>query len=155
MKKVTFYQLLVIVLLLVNVFLFFMGNRKGHHRPPHEEKHRPKYIVIERLNFNNEQVADYEQLIAEHEKEIKNLDRKLNYSKGLLYESLKDDSSEVDTDSLIQTIVAIQIEIENLHLNHFKDIKNICNDDQLNDFKILSKDLVKVFHRKPPAKRPH
>ena len=52
------------VLALINIALisFFIFTK-----PPHPPKGNPKKIVIEKLNFNEEQIQAYENLIKKHQ----------------------------------------------------------------------------------------
>jgi len=115
---------------------------------PPEEK--PKMIIIERLHFNKEQVDQYEQLIDQHRRSIKELDEQMRKTKNDLYSTLIDNSS-VSKDSLENKLGQIQKQIEETHYNHFADIKKLCKPDQLKYFNDLTTDLAKFF---APGKNP-
>jgi uncharacterized membrane-anchored protein YhcB (DUF1043 family) len=153
MKKVVFYQIVCAVLTLIIAYLLYSVNQKEK-RPPHNRnEHSPRARVIKRLNFNEKQIARYDELIEQHVAAVDELDRKINRSKRALYESLNDTS--LNNDSLIETIGATQMQIEQIHLNHFRNIKDICKEDQLGDYQLLTKDLLKVFRSNRLKPRGH
>ena len=61
MNKKHFYTLTIVGLLLVNLMLigFITFQKKGRPHPM-----QPKNIIIDKLNFDNDQIASYELLIS-------------------------------------------------------------------------------------------
>lgn len=148
MSKIKLLTIAVIGLLLVNLgfvaFLFFK-------KPPHKPKGRPpmgqagpKKIIIDRLDFDKEQVAQYDQLIKEHQVAIKSLEDSIKYAKNDLYRSLTDENN-TGKDSLIANLGLLQRQIELTHYQHFESIKKICHPDQLTYFNELTKELARFF----------
>lgn len=149
MNKTKFFIGTTVVLLIVNLLLVtFIFLRK----PPKHHPEGPKYIIIERLGFNENQIKEYESLIDEHRKQIRAADEKISSLKSELYLGLK--TQNQSTDSLINEIAVIQKEIENIHLSHFKDIQKLCNEEQQEKFDELLKGLGQLFAPKMPPPRP-
>jgi hypothetical protein len=145
MKKTTFYQLIIALLLLSNVvclYLFFT------HHPPKPEG--PKRYIIEKLHFNDKQIQAYEKLIMQHRHAIHRSEKKLLQLKSKLYQQL-DAPNEFE---LIHKIGNIQQEIELIHIAHFKAIKKLCNRDQLNYFNELQQNMAALFNRQQHPPRP-
>lgn len=152
-KLVTFS---IIALLVINIgtlgFLLFSGPKKGHF-PPDGGRPQPREIIIEQLNFDKKQQADYEVLIRQHRKQITATEDKIRDAKNELYLLLN--STSVDTtkkDSLVNVLGQYQKEIELIHFNHFNDIKKLCKPEQLHDFDSLTKELSRLFSKPHPPR---
>ena len=150
MNKNKLLIFLIAGLLVSNILLIvFMMKGPGHH-PPHRPA--PREIIIERLHFDNDQVKQYDVLIAKHRKDISDRELQIMNLKNRLYSTLKDENRSM-TDSLIDPIGKIQNEIEHIHYSHFADIKKLCKADQLNDYNELVNELARLFSPPPPPKK--
>jgi periplasmic protein CpxP/Spy len=151
--KVLTIAVIVLVLLNISVVATFMLN-KPPHPPGMEGRQSPKTIIIERLHFNETQIAAYDDLIKEHRTTIQNKEEQLKLVKEELYALLAADNQTTSTD-LITKINMIQKEIEEIHFNHFLDIKKLCKPEQLSDFNELTNELASLFspiHEHPPRR---
>ena len=145
MKKTTFYLIIIGLLLVSNgccLFLFFTNH------PPKAEG--PKRYIIEKLHFNANQTKEYEKLIVQHRYQITLSEKKLLQLKTKLYIQL-DASKE---NQLLYKIGAIQQEIEQIHIAHFKAIKHLCKGNQLRYFHELQQNMAGLFNRHPHPPRP-
>ena len=144
MNKTKFLSLAVIVLVILNVFiLFFMFFSKENHS---RHKKMPNEIIIEQLNFDKKQITEYDKLIQNHRKTIRELDGSIRNTKGELYFLLSSDSiSSTQKDSLVLQLATFQKEIEVTHFNHFLAIKKICKKEQLADYKNLTNEFCRLF----------
>jgi hypothetical protein len=66
---------------------------------------------------------------------------------------LQKDQQESLRDSLILEINKVQMNIENIHYNHFLDIKGLCRPEQQQAFNALTADIAKLFSPRPPKRR--
>ncbi|MGK0386954.1 MAG: protein CpxP, partial [Patiriisocius sp.] len=106
----------------------------------------PKNIIIEKLQFDASQIANYEELIVTHRDQVQDKDAQIRERKKTLYSLLTaTETQQIDQDSLLNSIGTIQKEIELLHFHHFQKIKKICTPKQVPAFTALAKDLVKIF----------
>jgi protein CpxP len=156
MNKNKLLIFLIAGLLISNILLivFMMNGRGPGHGPPHHEG--PRQIIIERLHFDEAQIKQYELLIQDHRKSITNGELQLQNLKNTLYSNLRSPENKTVTDSLINSITAVQNKIEHVHYAHFEDIKKLCKPEQLNDFNELAGDLAKLFGPPPPPhNKPH
>ena len=150
MTKLRLITYIAIVLLIGNLlligFLFF-----GRPKPPGHEG--PKAIIIERLHFDAEQTEAYEALIKVHRKQIGEKESEILNIKNSLYSSITEPYRIAEKEYLEKQLAELQVEIEEIHYNHFRDIKKLCHDDQLNNFNELIKDIAGLFSKpKPPAR---
>ena len=152
MSKIKLLSIAVVGLLLVNAgilaFLFFRQPSQppmdGPGRPGPGAGEGPKRIIIERLHFDAEQITQYEKLIAEHRKQISELDKEIRQTKNNLYSTLAS-TSPMSKDSLETRLGEIQKQIESTHYNHFADIKKLCKPEQTENFNELTKELARFF----------
>lgn len=159
MSKEKLLTIAVIGLLLINVctvgFFFFTKPPHQPGGPPPFGRMEPKNQIVESLHFDQQQIADYEKLIAQHRQTIRELNDRIQTTKSSLYQSLTSESGAVK-DSLINTLGSLQMQIETTHYNHFKDIKALCKPEQLDNFNDLTGQLAHFFSAKPgPQHRPH
>lgn len=142
MKKSVIRNGFIIVLLLSNalfIYKWWMAPERRHHGPRNE--------IIEKLHFDEKQVAAYDVLIRGHRKSIESAQRELQGQKQRLYSNLDKPFS----DSLLQEILKVEAKIEHIHFNHFKDIEKLCGPDQKKYFKALNREIAHLFS---PGKRP-
>ncbi|MCB0534831.1 MAG: periplasmic heavy metal sensor [Lewinellaceae bacterium] len=148
MNKTRFLVFAVAAMLLLNlatVAFFVLG------RPPGPRQEGPKKIIAERLHFDAEQVQAYDKLIARHQQEIREKQREMGAAKTALYSQLQgQDFSKKD--SLIAHIGTLQQQIETIHFQHFSEIKNLCNGEQIQAFNDLTTDLAGYFAPRKPRK---
>lgn len=138
----------VVILLVMNLALVgFMFLKK----PSHHKHHAPKSIIIETLQLDQDQINAYEKLIKTHHETIMGLDEQLSAKKNQLYALLKQDSTGNSESELLAGISALQSDIEKTNLNHFRDIKMLCNAEQLPKFNELTEEIQKLF--KPKSRK--
>lgn len=157
MSKLKLLTIAVIGLLLINLgiiaWLFLQKPPAHEGRPSGGEG--PKLIIIERLHFDETQVAAYETLIKAHQSAIHHTEDSIRITKNQLYATLTIEG-HAGKDSLITKLSDLQQQIEEIHYNHFTDIRKLCKPDQLGDFNRLTDDLARFFNqgkkRPPPPK---
>ena len=123
-------------------------------KPPHPEhgKHGgPKVVIIERLKFDADQVAAYEELIHDHRVKIDALDERMMELRSRLYGA----HNALPKDSLIAMIGETQEEIERTHADHFGRIRVLCKPGQLPLFDAMTKDLAGYFRPGAPPPGDH
>ena len=159
MSKIKLLSIAVLGLLIINIgILLFLFLRKPVHPPgdrPIQGKGATKNIIIELLNFDKEQVVQYEKLINLHQQSVKELDGQIRETKNQLYSTLASDAV-ISKDSLENKLGELQKQIEVVHYNHFSEIKRLCKPEQIEKFNSLSHELAKLFapgrNSQPPPK---
>ena len=154
MNKNTFFSIVIIGLLVSNIILigFIVMNKPPRGPHPHTD---PKTIIIKKLQLDDEQIIQYEELIKEHQANINKLDQNIKMLQSSLYEGLSSDNAIVSVDSFTTQISIIQKQIEELHYNHFMAIKAICNEEQLREYDELILELTSIFFDKPKPAPKH
>lgn len=143
MNKNKLLTLLAIGLLISNLMLigFFVF---GKHRPPNGEG--PKKIIAEKLHFDSKQMDDYEKLIVIHKAKIASQDSMIRFCKRELFDNLVTNNNE-KKDSLLNQLGRLQMQIEDIHYNHFLDIKKLCRENQIQYYNSLVGELPRLFAR--------
>lgn len=152
MNKIKTISMIAIGLLISNLVLVgFIMLRK----PKHPMPQGPKKMVIEKLHFDDKQVEQYEVIIQEHQKNIRKADDDIIKYKNALYQTLTKSDNESEKDSLINQIANVQKEIEDIHFNHFLEIKKLCKPEQQKYFEDLTKEIEGLFYKRqmPKEKR--
>ena len=145
MNKFKLISFLAIGLLITNLMMAgFIVFRKP--LPPQHEG--PKKIIADRLHFDAGQRDEYEKLIAVHQSRIRSEDSLIRLTKNELYSGLNV-NNETRKDSLEKKLGQLQVEIEEIHYNHFIDIKKLCKENQLSYFNDLLNDLAQLFAKEP------
>lgn len=146
LTKTNFWRTAALVLLVLNVGLlvFFVT------RPHLGRGEGPQKIIVERLHFDAQQAAAYEQLIKQHRTEIQAKRGEVQAVKQQFYSLLRG-SDLLQKDSLARRVGQLQVEIETIHFGHFQDIKNLCKADQIADFNALTDELAQFFA--PPGRK--
>ena len=132
-------------LLISNILLVGFLINKSNNQPVRK---LPKTLIINRLKLNNHQIDLYQNLIKKHRNAINPTRNKIQKNKKLLYKGLN--NNEKINDSIFSIIKDLNNKIELINYNHFIDIRNICDDSQLKLFNEVSKDLHRIFSKKPP-----
>lgn len=157
MEKQKLITFSIVALLLLNIgtlgFLYFTEPKHGAMPPRPHGRIEPREIIIQKLHFDEQQQAQYDNLIQEHRHKIEATEDKIRETKNDLYLLLNQPNAK-QKDSLIASLAKYQKEIETIHFEHFADIKNLCHKDQLADFEDLTEELSRIFSR-PPRPRHH
>ncbi|MEQ1746310.1 MAG: hypothetical protein ABMA02_12855 [Saprospiraceae bacterium] len=149
LTKTNFWRISVLTLLLLNIALVaYFSLRQERH--PQRRGDEIKNFIVERLHFDAAQTAAYEGLIERHRASIRAKEQDVRAAKQRLYSSLQgSDFSEKDT--LIQQIGRLQTGIEQVHFDHFLEVKNLCRPEQVADFRSVADQLARLLSpRRPP-----
>ncbi len=151
MNKLSFFKILVIFLLVSNILLgvlaFQLAQNKG--RMPGG----PKHLIIKKLDFDKEQIAAYELLVEDHRNQIREKNNAILSKKQALYGqlSLAQDSLK---SLLMNDIAQLQAQVEEIHYQHFLDIKRLCKPSQMEKFNAFTKEINKLFPGNKPGMPP-
>lgn len=154
MNKIRFLYIIILVLVATNVFLLLNQTSHKPHHPKHPKE--PKYVIIEKLGFDQQQCLAYEKIIQKHRNNIELTEQKIRSNKDALFTLLKSENSS-KKDSILTNLGSLQMEIEQIHFAHFEEIRAICKSNQIERFNDLTGELGKLFapnkgHHKPGRK---
>jgi Spy/CpxP family protein refolding chaperone len=146
MNKIRSLSFLALALFLTNIGLLVFIYNGGNNNP--KEK-GPRNIIIKKLSFSEDQVAQYDKLIEQHRKEIRTTEESIRKTKQQLYITLKSDTAAVANVQYLDELGKLQMEIEQIHYAHFLDIKKLCKTNQLPAFNSLTEELSEHFTHQP------
>lgn len=127
MKSIKFYQLLSLVLLLLNVGLivfFFATKPPLPHPPPHPGE------VITVLQLDQSQEQQFLQLVHEHRTAMRDLDEQHKTALERYFSMIEEGNDSLVENALQQTLFVEQQKIEVTRL-HFKAVKSILRPEQM------------------------
>ena len=135
----------VVSLSVINLGLIaFLVLKKPAFPSPRDEHHKQRNIVVEKLRLTEAQTARYDQLLTEHQTEIKRLNDEIRKTKNNLFKTLTRDS-ESNEDFFISRLGALQRQVETAHYTHFAALKNLCTPQQNEKFNTLTQDFADYF----------
>lgn len=139
MSKLTKIAILFLILLniVLATFLYLGKPKKGN-------KKMPKEIIEQRLEFDESQKLQFQELIGAHRKMMKKTHNNIRRNKKKLYENLAQEEPSMN-DSISNEIAKSFKKIEALHFNHFMDIKNLCNEEQKEKFNQMIGEFESIF----------
>lgn len=138
MNRIKWVQTLVIILLILNlVFIAYFFQRE--HKRKSDKRKPPIEWISNSLDLNSVQKEELKELIKVHRKKIRSLHHNIKQSKIALYRG----GSEQEKDSIIECIGQLHMQHERDLINHFADIKSLCDTVQVKKFD----DMMNNFHQ--------
>lgn len=149
MNKIKLLSVLAIGLLISNLLLLLFIIMHNPNRP---REGGPKNIISEKLHFDELQKSEYEKLITSHRKKIRDTEQQIMILKNQLYSTIAKNTDKAVKDSLISELGKAQMQIEQIHYQHFGDIKKLCKENQQEAFLNLSQEIASLFGQPHPRK---
>lgn len=151
-KNILLYILLVFLIVVNGFFLFnFLGDSKD--KPNEVERKRPMDFIVKVLEFDDNQIQQFQKLNEEHHQSIRKYNEDTKNLKDELFTLITaEDVSNTKIDSIIGLLGANEQEREKSIFYNLRDIQSICNDKQkLNFQKIIKDALRKSGNGGPPG----
>lgn len=149
MKKQTILYTLLIVLFLSNVFfVFHYVGRFGH------KDNKPRFSMVEELNFNQEQQEAYNTMKSTHSEKMKSYSKRISELKQEMYSNVgEQEISEAFLDSVVD-LIAIEEKNKDLEMyKHFREVRGICNDKQKEQLSKIIEDAIKRRDKRGKSKK--
>lgn len=146
--------LLVGILLLANIimlsFWLFKPKAQSHNNSGNKSsKGMVSGFLKKDLNFSDEQLKRFDTLRTAHFERIKPFYRELNNSKEVLFGRVYASADSSVIDSLAAEIGKRQADIDKNFLNHFRQIRELCTEEQKPAFDSLFPGVIKkMINRK-------
>lgn len=155
-----FHGGVVLALVLLNIALLIYvgwGIGSAPQGPPMEEKRGRKnprklgLFIQEELALRPDQVAQYNELITEHQMGARSKNKEIHQLKQDLFSSLNKPAAEID--SLSRKIGEAQQAKEMLTYQHFAALRAICDPDQQEKLDVVLKEVLHLMERRGPPMR--
>lgn len=154
------------ILVLLNVIcLYTIWTMREHGQPLPRHKRfmppgGPKSYVIKELEFNEQQEEEYEKLVYEHRRMMRDTREEIRALKKKLYSRFSatgPDSSEVD--KLTRAIADKVAYLEEQTFEHFQKVRALCSDRQKEKFDKIIDRVIDMMSEggphPPPPPPPH
>ncbi len=140
-SKIKLLSISCVLLLLINIYLLVqLFNHKAS-----MDKEGPKQKIIEQLKLDKAQQRQYEDLITTHRVGIDKQHKLLKTFKKELYIGLMEPKIAEHTDSLINEIAKLHMQIEHINIQHFVAIKKICKPNQITLYNEFCTQIADLF----------
>ena len=153
-NKILFWCIAILIVLNV-VTLGSFWLRRPPHRPigagqsPDGQK-----IMEERLQLSDEQARQFERIRNEHFMRARPLQDDIHKIRlDLLDEVFSSEPNEVKIQKLLAEVGDKQGEFEKNLYNHFQELKNVCNQQQREELKLMLIDLIERTRPQDPRRR--
>ncbi len=112
---------------------------------------RPDELIIGKLHLSEAQVHDFDQLKKRHHDSIVVLQNEGRKIRTVLFDNLKNaGKTENQLDSLMNAVGDNQKQIEFVTYRHFRQLREICNDEQKRIFDDIIEEILKKMSVRPP-----
>ncbi|MDT7833159.1 hypothetical protein RQM59_12250 [Flavobacteriaceae bacterium S356] len=145
MRKKILY-IFFIVLLLINGVLLYMLIQK-----PQKKGNSKDHFLTQKLEFNEDQEVRFRFLDNEHRKQMRHIDAQMRAAKEELFNSFSD--TAFSPVIITERIGSLETKKEQELYAFFKQVRQLCNDDQAKKFDLIIKEAL--HKRGPKGKRDH
>ncbi len=147
MSKLRLLTIFSIGLLIANIVLVgFMLSKKNSNQGQ-KRKHNPIELLTRELHLNNAQKEKVSSLVRQHKAYMDSIRTQVEPIKKELRNNIFSPDQSLEKDTLFNVLGLIQADVERKFHQHFIDIKNICEGEQIEQFEIF---LEKMPQRHGP-----
>lgn len=148
MKKNTLLYILII--LLVGFNGYFIANQ--FKKPPRNKPSGPAVFIAKELHFDEDQMAQFDVLLAPHDAEMEELSHQKKRLKDRLFEMMfLEEVPQSVIDSILVEIGRNEQSRDTEVFNHFREVRKICDESQRRKFEKI---VVGALHRNGPPPSP-
>ncbi len=146
MKRENILTWLVIFLTVLNgaVLFYFISKEQAPEPEP------PDRIIVEALQFDDQQLAEFDRLKGDHHRKMVALNNRFRLTMGNYFLTLQ--TNNIGKDSLEQLNADIEKERLSITYAHFVDLKKMCRADQLEKFNAFLPELIRLVGTPRPKK---
>lgn len=151
MKEKRFYQVLVMILVLLNIGIisFFLLSKN-----PAPERNRRRmnalHLLDQRLNLNPQQRQIFDSLRRIHFSQMKSVQQGIMQQKRALYREMRSENIEQPlVDSITHQLGALHQKMEKITFQHFREMRQHLQPQQAARYDSL---VLKIFRRDPPRR---
>jgi len=159
-NQLKFWKWAVLLLAVLNICLLGSIWLKQD-KPSHEEMRRPPNgekaadFLIEQLKFSSQQLTAFEKLKEAHHQAIDSLHEISKEVHHLFFDNLKTEKEDtVSTHKLARAIADNQTQIELVTFNHFKKVRELCDEKQKTKFDEIIQEVLKRMAAPPRRREP-
>ncbi|WP_298551080.1 hypothetical protein [uncultured Algibacter sp.] len=159
MNKNLLLYILLVFLIVVNGFFLYNYLGRGEQEQELQERKPPIAFLGKELGFDDAQKEEFRALTRTHRRKMRGISDDIRGWKDDLFKGLSDDSlTDIDTEALAYLIGQSEAAKDLEVLRHFKQVRELCNDQQKEKFSKIIKDALRHGSREqgpPPEGRPN
>ena len=142
----------IVLLMLLNIAsIGFMWWKNVPHRFDRRQEEKASEYIINELNLDAKQQVAYMALLKAHREQMKEADRDLMKTKDAFFDLLQDDNVDSSKAIIAAAFIGKAEERNNLIiLQHFQQLKTICNDEQKKKLITVLKGILGRMKNHPP-----
>ena len=157
MSQLKFYKRVTWGLLFLNIGMlaFFLLTKPG---PPHQKpRHAFEEEIVELLNLDNEQKAEFEKMAMDHHEKMNTISHKQSELLPVYFETLVNQKRQIDTNRIKNQYQQLEWDKIQVTHAHFEQLKLLLNDNQVPHFqtfvdKIMDRLINPQKKSNPPPK---
>ncbi len=156
-NKILFWCVVALAILNIATLASFWMGRPGarNHQLPDGGGDGQK-IMQEKLSLSDEQAQQFERIRNEHFKRTRPLQDDMHKMRlDLLNEIFATKPDETRIQNLLIKLENKQIQFEKNLFKHFEELKEACNEQQVEELGIMLKNLIERTRPQDPRHRPH
>lgn len=158
MKKESFYAIVIVALLVLNLgtlgYLWMNSSKHiPNHKGPQKGQEGPLRFMADELGLDDAQFKNLRIIARNHGKALDSIQQHIGEARTSLYVLAKDDV--IDTgkrDAFLKNIEAYESAKHMITLTHFHDIRSILSEEQKVKFNAFVEDMAR--HMAPPVHGP-
>ena len=139
------YKIGFIVLLFINVSLiviFTMRPKHRMHQRGGERKTEMKSKMIEEMDFNDDQIKKFKELVNKHRSAVQELEQKESILMEMYFNQLNSQVDKERKEIILNEIIQLKREKIDVTFDHFEEVKLLCNEAQIANFELFLKRIV-------------
>ena len=150
-RLLTWLLLLLLIINAATIVLFWIGRTRQHPGG----KGSPKDFLIKELKLDDKQWAQFEDLARAHRAAVEPLRQKVREAKDRLFDLVKETNASDSTKQEAAAAVSkLTEQIDILTLNHFQQVRAICNADQQVKFDKIIHEITSMMAPRPGGPPP-
>jgi hypothetical protein len=157
-RNKVFYLLMIVLVTLNLITIGFLWMYKFKEHPQIQQPPPPpagKIMLEQELRFSKEQAEKFDKLRIEHSTSARKIVDDIAMLKENLFETIKENGGDDSKATKIADEIGNkQKELDLITYNHFKDIRNLCDERQRERFDLILKDISKMIGPQNPPGQP-
>ena len=106
----------------------------------------PRKFIIQELKLDDKQIREYENLINEHQSEMRSIREKIRRNKDELWSIYSRSGNDTAAaEKIASEIGEDQKQAELITFRHFSKLRELCNEDQKKKFDEIINDVLKMM----------
>jgi len=152
------WKWMVAILAILNILLIITIWRKPMNGPQHRGPGGdggPAKMIIEELKLSQAQIQQFEKLKEEHHSSVVQLRDKGRLFRDNLFELLRQDKPDENLAAQLADSISLnQKQIEMVTFTHFKEVRQLCDEDQKKRFDNIIGEVTRMMSGPPRGKGP-